>query len=162
MNKEWIRNYLEPRDIAVWTGDTRDTLRQEEIILAGCLYSMGNIDVDGAHFSVRGREVLRNVLRSTVPKPRSTISGGPAHMKVMREALKRAGSDMRMKQPVHGFQLTPLARGLDGAIRECREEIRKQPNMSNARFREITGRANEAIGEALKERDRQNRTEEGK
>lgn len=162
MNKERRRNYLEPRGIAVWTGDTRDTLRQEEIILAGRLYSMGNIDAGGDHFSRRGRKVLRDVLRDTVPTTRSNaIRGGPAHMKVMREVLKRAGSDMRMRHPVHGFRLTPLARELEGAIRECRAEFRKQPRMSRERFWEVAGVANAAIGEALRRQDGRGRTEEG-
>ena len=61
------------------------------------------------------------------------------------------------KAPFHGFQLTPLARSLEGEIRTCREEIQEHQRDSNqdfqTAFQKITERANHEIGAALRKRD---------
>ena len=111
------------------------------------------------HFARRGREVLRHVIMDAVPEPSMrAIRGGPSHWKIIRKALAQAGNHNGMrKAPFHGFQLTPLARSLEGEIRTCREEIQEHQRDSNqdfqTAFQKITERANHEIGAALRKRD---------
>ena len=161
MTMEERRNLLYPWDIAVWTGDQRDIIPPEEIILAGCLYSMGNIDAGDDHFTERGIEVLRGAVMAGIPTPSErALWGGPTHWKAVRKALAQAGNSNGLrKAPFHGFRLTPLASGLEGTVRTCREEIRKSRGASSEEYRrasqKIDRQANAEIGAALRERDGQ-------
>ena len=90
MTMEERRNLLYPWDIAVWTGDQRDIIPPEEMILAGCLYSMGYIDAGDDHFTGRGIEVLRGAIMAGIPTPSErALWGGPTHWKAVRRPWPR-------------------------------------------------------------------------
>ena len=153
----WKRNDPCATEVAEWTGDRNDILEREDLILAGCLWSLGNMDADDEYLAVRGKELLHETLMESMPRTERQLRGGPTQARAAREALLGAWNNVKMNPPLRGFRLTPQARGLAEAARACRvelepllwEKFRLSSHETDRRYGEIAGRLNDAMGDAF-------------
>ena len=158
--EHWREYTLHPEHIAQWTGDPQDVLSQDEVLLAGCLYSLGNIHMDEKYLLSMGREVLQDAALNEVPKgTKMALWGGPTHRKAVKQAMQSAGNKTNIPAPVKGWRLTPMALELAEATRQCREKLLSMPrgtSMEIFRLRdqqsvEFRTELQQAIGIALEQ-----------
>ena len=98
--EHWREHTLYQEHIARWTGDTQDVLSRDEILLAGCLYSLSNIDKGEKYLLSRGREVLRNAALDEVPKgTKRALRGGPTHRKAMKRPCRAPATESASQHP---------------------------------------------------------------